>query len=58
MAELVADYVLERLTQWGVNRIYGYPGDGIASSCPIGPDMPPLGQISSAVRLASSSLSA
>ena len=29
MAELVADYVLERLTQWGVNRIYGYPGDGI-----------------------------
>jgi pyruvate dehydrogenase (quinone) len=29
MAELVADYVLERLTQWGVHRIYGYPGDGI-----------------------------
>ncbi|HEY5662057.1 MAG TPA: thiamine pyrophosphate-requiring protein [Gaiellaceae bacterium] len=29
MAELVADYVLQRLTQWGVNRIYGYPGDGI-----------------------------
>src|SRR3954451_15801599 len=29
MAELVADYVLKRLTEWGVNRIYGYPGDGI-----------------------------
>src|SRR5919109_771168 len=31
MAELVADYVLERLTEWGVHRIYGYPGDGINS---------------------------
>src|SRR2546429_3107108 len=29
MAELVADYVLERLTEWGVHRVYGYPGDGI-----------------------------
>jgi pyruvate dehydrogenase (quinone) len=29
MAQLVSDYVLERLTQWGVHRIYGYPGDGI-----------------------------
>ena len=29
MAELVADYVLQRLTKWGVHRIYGYPGDGI-----------------------------
>src|SRR6266496_2971991 len=29
MAELVADYVLERLTKWGIHRIYGYPGDGI-----------------------------
>src|SRR4051794_17527574 len=29
MAELVADYVLGRLRQWGVHRIYGYPGDGI-----------------------------
>jgi pyruvate dehydrogenase (quinone) len=25
----VADYALERLTQWGIHRIYGYPGDGI-----------------------------
>src|SRR5437868_14368239 len=29
MAELVADYVLKRLTKWGVHRIFGYPGDGI-----------------------------
>jgi pyruvate dehydrogenase (quinone) len=29
MAQLVADYVLERLRQWGIHRIYGYPGDGI-----------------------------
>ncbi|HEX3299170.1 MAG TPA: thiamine pyrophosphate-requiring protein, partial [Actinomycetota bacterium] len=29
MAELVADYVLARLTAWGVHRVFGYPGDGI-----------------------------
>src|ERR1043166_1587447 len=29
MAELVADYILRRLREWGVHRIYGYPGDGI-----------------------------
>jgi len=29
VAELVADFILERLTKWGVHRIYGYPGDGI-----------------------------
>ncbi|MFN2614936.1 MAG: thiamine pyrophosphate-requiring protein [Actinomycetota bacterium] len=29
MARMVADYVLDRLTKWGVRRIYGYPGDGI-----------------------------
>jgi pyruvate dehydrogenase (quinone) len=29
MAQLVADYVLKRLTDWGVHRVYGYPGDGI-----------------------------
>jgi pyruvate dehydrogenase (quinone) len=29
MSQLVADYVLERLTEWGVHRIFGYPGDGI-----------------------------
>ncbi|MDO8107858.1 thiamine pyrophosphate-requiring protein [Isoptericola sp. b441] len=25
----VADFMLERLTEWGVHRVYGYPGDGI-----------------------------
>lgn len=25
----VSDYFIERLYQWGVRRIYGYPGDGI-----------------------------
>jgi pyruvate dehydrogenase (quinone) len=29
MADLVADFLLKRLTEWGVKRIYGYPGDGI-----------------------------
>lgn len=25
----VADYVLARLREWGIHRVYGYPGDGI-----------------------------
>jgi pyruvate dehydrogenase (quinone) len=29
MADTVADFVLSRLTEWDVTRIYGYPGDGI-----------------------------
>jgi pyruvate dehydrogenase (quinone) len=29
MAKLVADFVLERLREWNVHRIFGYPGDGI-----------------------------
>ncbi|WP_369200370.1 thiamine pyrophosphate-requiring protein [Streptomyces sp. PU-14G] len=29
MAQQVADYVLARLREWGVHRVYGYPGDGI-----------------------------
>jgi len=29
MAETVADFLLKRLNQWGIQRIYGYPGDGI-----------------------------
>ncbi|WP_028240213.1 thiamine pyrophosphate-requiring protein [Stutzerimonas azotifigens] len=29
MAMTVGDYFVERLYQWGVRRIYGYPGDGI-----------------------------
>lgn len=26
---LVADYLLRRLYEWGIDRIFGYPGDGI-----------------------------
>ena len=29
MAQLVADFVLSRLKEWGVHRVFGYPGDGI-----------------------------
>jgi pyruvate dehydrogenase (quinone) len=29
MAQSVGDFFIERLYQWGVRRIYGYPGDGI-----------------------------
>src|SRR5690348_2781208 len=29
MTRTVGQYILERLAEWGVNRIYGYPGDGI-----------------------------
>jgi pyruvate dehydrogenase (quinone) len=29
MSETVGDFLLERLSTWGVKRIYGYPGDGI-----------------------------
>ena len=29
MAQNIADFLLERLSSWGVRRIYGYPGDGI-----------------------------
>jgi pyruvate dehydrogenase (quinone) len=29
MSQKVADYVVDRLRQWDVRRIYGYPGDGI-----------------------------
>jgi pyruvate dehydrogenase (quinone) len=29
MSKTVADFMLERLAEWGVSRIYGYPGDGI-----------------------------
>src|SRR6185295_6144195 len=25
----VADFLIERLNQWGIHRVYGYPGDGI-----------------------------
>jgi pyruvate dehydrogenase (quinone) len=29
MSETVGDYLLDRLSIWGIKRIYGYPGDGI-----------------------------
>ena len=29
MGQTVADFLLTRLSAWGVSRIYGYPGDGI-----------------------------
>ena len=29
MAQTVGDFFIERLHQWGIRRIYGYPGDGI-----------------------------
>ena len=29
MAATVSDFLVHRLAQWGVRRIYGYPGDGI-----------------------------
>ncbi|HVH22664.1 MAG TPA: thiamine pyrophosphate-requiring protein [Pseudonocardia sp.] len=29
MAETVGDFVLRRLREWGVEQVFGYPGDGI-----------------------------
>jgi len=29
MGENVSDFLVRRLTEWGVRRIFGYPGDGI-----------------------------
>jgi pyruvate dehydrogenase (quinone) len=29
MADTVGDFVMKRLKEWQINRIYGYPGDGI-----------------------------
>lgn len=29
MTDTVGDFILHRLTNWGVNRLFGYPGDGI-----------------------------
>ncbi|MEU4340504.1 thiamine pyrophosphate-requiring protein [Nocardia sp. NPDC023852] len=29
MAQQVGDYVVERLREWGVRQVFGYPGDGI-----------------------------
>lgn len=29
MTDTVADYIWQRLSDWGVHRVFGYPGDGI-----------------------------
>ncbi|HEY1768637.1 MAG TPA: thiamine pyrophosphate-requiring protein [Chthoniobacterales bacterium] len=29
MAELVSDFLIKRINQWGYKRIFGFPGDGI-----------------------------
>ncbi|MFT3837867.1 MAG: thiamine pyrophosphate-requiring protein [Myxococcaceae bacterium] len=29
MSQTVGDFILERLREWGVRRVYAYPGDGI-----------------------------
>src|ERR1700755_1409505 len=29
MSETCADFLVERLREWGIKRIFGYPGDGI-----------------------------
>jgi len=29
VTELVADFILKRLRQWGIEHVYAYPGDGI-----------------------------
>jgi pyruvate dehydrogenase (quinone) len=29
MGITTSDHLLQRLQQWGVHRVFGYPGDGI-----------------------------
>jgi pyruvate dehydrogenase (quinone) len=29
MAQTVGQFILQRLSQWGIRRVFGYPGDGI-----------------------------
>ena len=29
MSATVADFLVTRLSEWGVKRLFGYPGDGI-----------------------------
>src|ERR1700740_2740761 len=29
MFQTVSDFLIKRITDWGIRRIYGYPGDGI-----------------------------
>ncbi|HWE24997.1 MAG TPA: thiamine pyrophosphate-requiring protein [Myxococcales bacterium] len=49
MAQTVGEYVLRRLREWGVQRVYGYPGDGIngimAGFESLGDEMPRFVQV-------------
>jgi hypothetical protein len=38
----VGDFVVERMHQWGVRRIYGYPGDGMHQRSATLAALPPL----------------
>ncbi|MGY3423665.1 thiamine pyrophosphate-dependent acetolactate synthase large subunit-like protein [Bradyrhizobium sp. LB7.1] len=29
MSQTVSDFIVQRLHQWGVRHLFGYPGDGI-----------------------------
>jgi thiamine pyrophosphate-dependent acetolactate synthase large subunit-like protein len=29
MAQNVSEFVWKRLSEWGISRVYGYPGDGV-----------------------------
>jgi pyruvate dehydrogenase (quinone) len=29
MTKTTSDFLIERIYEWGIRRIYGYPGDGI-----------------------------
>src|SRR5438105_2830218 len=29
MSQTASEFLINRITQWGITRIYGYPGDGI-----------------------------
>ncbi len=29
MSNQVSDFLIERIQEWGIRRIYGFPGDGI-----------------------------
>ena len=29
MKENVSDFLVQRLSEWGIKRIFGFPGDGI-----------------------------
>ena len=39
MSRTAGDFILERLAVWGVERVFGYPGDGINGIvAPLSPD--------------------